>query len=63
MHADAARRLPRTDPAGRETVISCGAALFDIPLAMRHLGFNPVVEFFPRPADPTFLARSVPTPA
>lgn len=57
VHADAARRLLDTDPEGRETVISCGAALFNIRLAMCHLGFNPVVESFPRPADPAFLAR------
>ncbi|WP_416981345.1 Acg family FMN-binding oxidoreductase [Streptomyces sp. T028] len=57
VHADAARRLLLSDPAGREMVISCGAALFNIRLAMRHLGFNPVVEHFPRPSDPAFLAR------
>jgi nitroreductase len=57
VHADSARRLPLADPSGRELVISCGAALFNIRLAMRHLGFNPVVERFPRPADPAFVAR------
>ncbi|MEV1063614.1 hypothetical protein [Streptomyces sp. NPDC050263] len=57
VHADGARRLPLADPAGRESVISCGAALFNVRLAMHHLGFNPVVEHFPRPADPAFLAR------
>ncbi|MFE9775297.1 Acg family FMN-binding oxidoreductase [Streptomyces sp. NPDC005931] len=57
LHADPARRLPLTDPYGREMVISCGAALFNIRLAMRHLGFNPLVEPFPRPTDPAFLAR------
>ncbi|MFJ8113858.1 Acg family FMN-binding oxidoreductase [Streptomyces sp. NPDC096132] len=57
VHADSARRLPLADPSGREVVISCGAALFNIRLAMLHLGFNPVVEHFPRPADPAFLAR------
>ncbi|MCP9984904.1 hypothetical protein [Actinomadura madurae] len=29
------------DPAGREMVISCGAALFNARLAVRHLGFTP----------------------
>ncbi|MFF4585383.1 Acg family FMN-binding oxidoreductase [Streptomyces sp. NPDC001388] len=57
LHADGARRLPLTDPSGREMVISCGAALLNIRLAVRHLGFNPVVEHFPRPSDPAFLAR------
>ncbi|MDR6975953.1 nitroreductase [Streptomyces sp. 3330] len=57
VHADAARRLPLADPFGRELVISCGAALLNIRLAVRHLGFDPVVEHFPRPADPAYLAR------
>ena len=57
VHADGARRLLLCDPDGREMIISCGAALLNIRLAMRHLGFNPVVERFPRPSDPAFLAR------
>ncbi|WP_460072853.1 Acg family FMN-binding oxidoreductase [Streptomyces sp. YKOK-I1] len=57
VHADGARRLPLADPVGRELVISCGAALFNVRLAVRHLGFAPVVAYFPRPADPAFLAR------
>ncbi|WP_405876866.1 hypothetical protein OG762_01035 [Streptomyces sp. NBC_01136] len=58
VHADATRRLLLTDPYGREMVIGCGAALFNIRLAMRHLGFNPVVEPFPHTGDPAFLARA-----
>ncbi|MEV0181943.1 hypothetical protein AB0I54_22015 [Streptomyces sp. NPDC050625] len=57
LHTDPARRLLVRDPHGREMVVSCGAALFNVRLAMRHLGFNPVVETFPCPADPTYLAR------
>ncbi|MEU3250538.1 hypothetical protein [Streptomyces sp. NPDC006997] len=57
LHADTDRRMPRTDPHGRELVISCGAALFNVRLAMRHLGFTPVVRAFPRPQDPALLAR------
>ncbi|MFF3942945.1 Acg family FMN-binding oxidoreductase [Streptomyces phaeofaciens] len=57
VHADADRMLLHADPAGRELVISCGAALFNVRLAVRHLGFAPVVQHFPRPADPAFLAR------
>ncbi|GGI94648.1 Acg family FMN-binding oxidoreductase [Streptomyces brasiliensis] len=57
LHADPSRRLPLTDPDGREMVISCGAALFNVRLAMRHLGFKPVVEYLPHRADPDFLAR------
>ncbi|MFB8777649.1 Acg family FMN-binding oxidoreductase [Streptomyces broussonetiae] len=57
LYADPDRRLPRSDPGGRELVVSCGAALFNIRLAMRHLGFAPVVRPFPRPAQPELLAR------
>ena len=39
LHADPGRRLDAEDPAGRELVISCGAALVNLSLAMRHLGF------------------------
>jgi nitroreductase len=57
LHADRSRRLLLTGPYGRELIISCGAALFNVRLAVRHLGFAPVVDLFPRPADPTYLAR------
>lgn len=39
LHADQGRLLAAADPAGRELVISCGAALVNLSLAMRHLGF------------------------
>lgn len=54
------RSLPAVrlaDPDGREQVISCGAAHFNIRLAMRHLGFRPVVRPFPSACDPAHLAR------
>ncbi|MFD9905756.1 Acg family FMN-binding oxidoreductase [Streptomyces sp. NPDC059063] len=57
LHADTSRQLPLTDPYGRELVISCGAALFTLRLAMRRLGFAPRVACLPRPRDPAFLAR------
>lgn len=53
VHADGGRRLILTDPGGRESVIACGAALFNV----RHLGFRPVVDVLPEPGDPDFLAR------
>ncbi|MGV9253643.1 Acg family FMN-binding oxidoreductase [Streptomyces sp. NPDC003697] len=56
LHADADRRL-LAGPHGRDLVISCGAALFNVRLAMRHLGFKPVEQPFPDPRDPAFLAR------
>ena len=57
LHADPARRLPLTDPGGRQLVISCGAALYNVRIAVRHLGFRPVVTPFPDLARPDFLAR------
>lgn len=57
LFADPTRRLLLTDPDGREQVISCGAALFNVRLAMRNLGFVPVVRPFPDPWHPARLAR------
>jgi nitroreductase len=54
LYADATRQL-REDPAGREMVISCGAALFGLRLAVRSLGYLPEVELFPEPAGPDEL--------
>lgn len=57
LYADLTRRLPLADPVGREMAISCGGALFNVRLAMRHLGFQPVVRPFPDPWSPAFVAR------
>ncbi|WP_405521736.1 hypothetical protein OG426_01240 [Streptomyces canus] len=57
VHADAGRRMPLTDPGGREMVIACGAALFNVRMAVRHLGFQPVVDVLPELADQDLLAR------
>ncbi|MDN3028973.1 hypothetical protein [Streptomyces sp. S.PB5] len=56
LHADLSRRLAVADPDGREMVISCGAALFNLRLAMRHLGFPPQVRLCPDPQQPWLLA-------
>jgi nitroreductase len=41
------RRKVAADPIGREMLISCGAALFGLRLAVRSLGYRPVVDLFP----------------
>ncbi|MGC9543511.1 hypothetical protein [Streptomyces sp. UG1] len=41
------RRMILTDPGGREAVIACGAALFNVRMAVRQLGFQPAVELLP----------------
>src|SRR6516162_4969325 len=56
LYADTRRKL-RADPIGREMLISCGAALYGLRLAVRSLGYLPVVELLPNPARPRLLAR------
>jgi nitroreductase len=51
------RRKLRVDPVGREMLISCGAALFGLRLAIRSLGYLPVTELLPDPAQVRLLAR------
>jgi hypothetical protein len=56
LYADPRRKL-HTDPVGREMLISCGAALFGLRLAVRSLGYRPVVDLLPDPARLRLLAR------
>ena len=51
------RRKLRADPSGREMLISCGAALFGLRLAVRSLGYLPVTELLPDPARLRLVAR------
>ncbi|MBM3876788.1 MAG: nitroreductase [Verrucomicrobia bacterium] len=55
--ADRSRSLPVLDPDDRELVISCGGALLNLRVAMRHFGFAPEVELMPDPSNPDLLAR------
>src|SRR5262249_56317433 len=57
LYADPRRKL-RTDPAGREMLISCGAALFGLRLAVRSPGYPPVPELLPDPGRLRLLARA-----
>jgi len=56
LYADASRQLME-DLAGREMIISCGAALFGLRLAVRSLGYEPQVDLFPEPGQRLLLAR------
>ena len=49
LHADLSRKLEVADPDGRELVISCGAALCHLRLAMRYFGYADLVEVLPQP--------------
>jgi hypothetical protein len=55
LHADRSRALPVVDPDGRELIISCGAALETLLIAMRHFSLDGVVQ----PGDGDLLARIV----
>ncbi|GAB3979571.1 NAD(P)H nitroreductase [Actinoallomurus acanthiterrae] len=56
VQADPDRRLKVADPDGREMLISCGAALFNLRLAARHLGRVPEIRLLPDPGRPGLLA-------
>jgi hypothetical protein len=56
LYADPDRKL-KVDRVGREMLISCGAALFGLRLAVRSLGYLPVVELLPDRARRRLLAR------
>ena len=57
LYADASRQLRVADPAGREMLISCGAALFTARLALRLLGYIPETCVLPDPGQPSLVAR------
>ena len=56
LWADRTRALPVADPNDRELVISCGAALYTLRLAVLCHGRVPLVTRFPDPARPDLLA-------
>ena len=57
LEADLRRGLVRSDPEGREMVISCGAALLNLRVALPRLGRRAIVTPFPDTANPRLLAR------
>ncbi|MFG1605242.1 Acg family FMN-binding oxidoreductase [Actinoplanes sp. NPDC049265] len=56
VRADRHRRLDVLDPTGRELLISVGAALFTLRLAIRAAGHDPGVKLFPAADDPDLVA-------
>lgn len=56
LFADPRRKL-HGDPLGREMLVSCGAALFGLRLAIRSLGHQPVVTLLPDLVHLRLLAR------
>src|ERR1043166_6379858 len=47
LSANNERQLRLADPHGREMFISCGAALFNVRVALRYLGLVPSVQVLP----------------
>jgi nitroreductase len=59
VYADGDRMLHwSVDPHGRQLVISCGAALFNIRATAAHLGRNVTVQLLPDRLNPMLLARA-----
>jgi hypothetical protein len=56
IHADPQRRVPVADPDGRELRMACGAALFNLRLALHECRIRPIVTLFPDRAQPGLLA-------
>jgi hypothetical protein len=56
LHADPNRHLVGTDPDRRDLVISCGAALHHLRVALGDLGVSTTTERLPDPEDGTLLA-------
>ncbi|GJF34486.1 hypothetical protein KNE206_71860 [Kitasatospora sp. NE20-6] len=50
------RKLPRTDPQGQAMHVSVGAAVLNLRVAARHLGWSPEIRLLPDPAEPDLLA-------
>ncbi len=57
LSANNERQLRVGDPYGREMFISCGAALFNVRVALRYLGLVPEVRVLPDPDLPNVIAR------
>jgi hypothetical protein len=56
LYVDRGRILPSTDKSGREALISCGAVLDHLRVAMAAAGWTADVERFPDPNSPDHLA-------
>ncbi|SNY59119.1 Acg family FMN-binding oxidoreductase [Paractinoplanes atraurantiacus] len=57
VYADPSRRLTVLDPGGREQLISVGAAVFTLRLAVAAAGYRVATELLPDPDEPDLVAR------
>ncbi|GLZ35349.1 hypothetical protein Lesp02_75360 [Lentzea sp. NBRC 105346] len=56
LYADLERKLAATDPEARELRLSCGAALFNLRMALQGFGVRPLVTLVPGAEAPGALA-------
>jgi nitroreductase len=56
VYADRTRQLEVLDPSGRELLVSVGAAVFTLRLAIRREGRIPSADILPDPARPDLVA-------
>jgi hypothetical protein len=56
LYVDRYRMVPGADDSGREAIISCGAVLDHLRVAMLAAGWRAAIERFPNPNDPDNLA-------
>ena len=61
LHADRGRQLTATDPEGRDLMLSCGAALHHLRVALAARGVGCTVDLQPDPGDGDHLATVTPT--
>jgi hypothetical protein len=57
LYADRTRALPVVDPDDRELIMSCGAALFNLRIALHHFGYEAPIQIFPDAGKADLLAR------
>jgi hypothetical protein len=55
--ADRTRSLPNIDPFDRELMISCGAALFNLRVALAYFKIPVEITTFPQSSEPDVVAR------
>lgn len=59
---DPVRTLPASDPTGRAARVACGAAVFNLRLALAVAGAPAVTRLRPYPGQPDVVARLTPAP-
>jgi hypothetical protein len=57
VRSDAERTVPIADPAGRQLMMSCGAAAFTSRIALRYLGLIPRASVLPEPRVANLITK------